>query len=266
MNVSLQQDLGVSMRNSRLAIVKTTNSQSRGLARNSERSPNPMRRKEQMNVIPLRLEEHVSTRKAYCPPADTPNCEHGKKIEAEKSPTDLLLAEIPHLRAFAISLSGSLNAADDLVQDTLVKAWEHFDSFEPGTNLRAWLITILRNNFCSIYRKHRREVQDIDGGYASQLSVRGAQEGRLELNDFRHALDQLPPEHREIVVLVGVTEMSYEEAAEICGIPKGTVKSRLNRARAKLVKLLGLTSVEDIGPDPISSGILCKPTSRHPAP
>ena len=217
---------------------------------------------EKLNVIPIRFDENAGCRKAVYGDFDAGGKKRGSDKRG-KTPTELLLAEIPHLRAFAISLSGSLNTADDLVQDTLVKAWEHFNSFEPGTNLRAWLITILRNNFCSIYRKHRREVQDIDGGYAGQLSVRGAQEGSLELNDFRHALDQLPPEHREIIVLVGVTELSYEEAAEICGIPKGTVKSRLNRARAKLVKILGLSGIEEIGPDPVSSGILSKPASRH---
>lgn len=246
------------MRSSRFAIATPANPKVRASPQHISRI-DPRK----LNVIPIRFDENTGVRKAS--PYAGFDIE-GRKAGSDKrtkTPTELLLAEIPHLRAFAISLSGSLNAADDLVQDTLVKAWEHFDSFEPGTNLRAWLITILRNNFCSIYRKQRREVQDIDGGYAGQLSVRGAQEGNLELNDFRHALDQLPPEHREIIVLVGVTELSYEEAAEICGIPKGTVKSRLNRARAKLVKILGLSGTEEIGPDPVSSGILSKPASRH---
>jgi RNA polymerase sigma-70 factor (ECF subfamily) len=255
------------MRNLRSALVKLNDDQMRGVVRRYERSPNPIRRKQQMNVVPLRFDEYAPTPKARRVDFDDTIRERaGNASVSQRDATSLLLAEIPHLRAFAISLSGSLTAADDLVQDTLVKAWEHFDSFEPGTNLRAWLITILRNNFCSIYRKRRREIQDIDGGYAGQLAVRGAQEGRLELNDFRRALEQLPPEHREIIVLIGVTEMSYDEAAEVCGIPKGTVKSRLNRARAKLVKLLGLTGVEEIGPDAVSCGILSKPTSRHSFP
>jgi RNA polymerase sigma-70 factor, ECF subfamily len=245
------------MRSSHLAIATPARPKDRVFSQRTARLE-----PEKLNVIPIRFDENAGCRKAVYGDFDAGG-KKGGSDKRGKTPTELLLAEIPHLRAFAISLSGSLNAADDLVQDTLVKAWEHFDSFEPGTNLRAWLITILRNNFCSIYRKHRREVQDIDGGYAGQLSVRGAQEGSLELNDFRHALDQLPPEHREIIVLVGVTELSYEEAAEICGIPKGTVKSRLNRARAKLVKILGLSGIEEIGPDPVSSGILSKPASRH---
>jgi RNA polymerase sigma-70 factor (ECF subfamily) len=257
--------LSKQIRRSRLAETKPLDAQIERLSRTTDRArETTAARSEKMNVIPIRLDERASAQKPpHRLPAGTARTKSGMSV---KTRTEFLLAEIPHLRAFAISLSGSLNAADDLVQDTLVKAWEHFDSFEPGTNLRAWLITILRNNFCSIYRKHRREVQDVDGGYAGQLSVRGAQEGRLELNDFRHALEQLPPEHREIIVLVGVTELSYEEAAEICGIPKGTVKSRLNRARAKLVKLLGLTSVEEIGPDAVSSGILSKPASKHSSP
>ena len=175
---------------------------------------------------------------------------------------DLLVAEIPYLRAFAISLSGSVTAADDLVQDTLVKAWSKFDSFEPGTNLRAWLITILRNNFYSIYRKHRREVQDSDGIHAAQVAVRGGQDSHMEMEDFKAALEQLAPEHREVLVMVGVTELSYEEAAEICGVAVGTIKSRVHRARARLAQLMGLAGTGDIGPDPVSSGILAHPASK----
>ena len=181
---------------------------------------------------------------------------------SDKSITDMLVAEIPHLRAFAISLSGSMNSADDLVQDTLVKAWTKFDSFEPGTNLRAWLITILRNTFYSIHRKYRREVQDADGIHAAQVAVRGGQDSRLDMDDFRRALDRLAPEHREILVMIGVTELSYEDAAAVCGVAVGTVKSRVHRARAKLVEIMGLAGTGDIGPDPVSSGILSRPASK----
>ena len=184
---------------------------------------------------------------------------------AAKSPADLLVAEIPYLRAFAISLSGSVSMADDLVQDTLVRAWAKFDSFQPGTNLRAWLITILRNNFYSIYRKRRKEVQDSDGKYAERLWVRGGQESRLEMDDFRRAMDELAPEHREALIMIGVTELSYDEAAAVCGVAVGTIKSRVHRARARLAAILGLTGVEDIGPDPLSLGGLGRPLSRHAA-
>ena len=180
----------------------------------------------------------------------------------QKTPTELLVAEIPYLRAFAISLSGSVTLADDLVQDTLVKAWAKFDTFEPGTNLRAWLITILRNNFYSMYRKRHGEIQDVEGRYAEQLSTRGGQESGLEMQEFRAALEELSPEHREVLLMVGVMGFSYEEAAEVCDVALGTVKSRVNRARARLAELLGLTGVEDIGPDPVDAGILSK-MARH---
>jgi RNA polymerase sigma-70 factor (ECF subfamily) len=184
----------------------------------------------------------------------------------EKTQGELLVKEIPYLRAFAISLAGSITAADDLVQETLVKAWTHFDSFDtfsPGSSLRAWLITILRNTFYSNYRKHHREVQDTDGFYSQQVAVRGGQESRLEMEDFRKALDKLSPEHREVLVMIGVTELSYDEAAKICGVATGTIKSRVNRARAKLADILGLTGVEEIGPDAIDSAATTKPQSKH---
>ena len=179
-----------------------------------------------------------------------------------KSTTELLVAEIPYLRAFAISLSGSMNAADDLVQDTLVKAWSKFDSFEPGTNLCAWLITILRNNFYSLYRKYRREVQDSDGVHAAQVAVRGDQDSHMEMEDFRQALDQLAPEHREVLVMIGVTELSYEDAAAICGVAVGTIKSRVHRARARLAQIMDLAGADDIGAAPVDAGILVRPRSR----
>ena len=184
-------------------------------------------------------------------------------VKPAQSPGDLLVAEVPYLRAFAISLSGSVSMADDLVQETLVKAWSKFHSFEPGTNLRAWLITILRNSFYSIYRKRRREVQDSDGIHAERLWVRGGQESRLELDDFRRAMDMLAPEHREALLMIGVTELSYEEAAAACGVAVGTVKSRVHRARAKLAAILGITGVEEIGADPISSSIPNRPASKR---
>jgi RNA polymerase sigma-70 factor (ECF subfamily) len=152
-----------------------------------------------------------------------------------------LIAEIPHLRAFAISLSGSITTADDLVQETMVKAWSHAESFEPGTNFRAWLITILRNTYFTAYRKQSRELQDSEGFYAERRTVEGDQEVKMEVQDMQKALSKLPDEYREILLLVGIAEVSYEEAAEICDVPIGTIKSRLNRARAKLAENLGLT-------------------------
>ena len=157
---------------------------------------------------------------------------------------DSLVAEIPNLRAFAASLSGSVTLADDIVQDTLLRAWSNSDKFQEGTNLRAWLFTILRNTYYSHYRKRAREVQDTDGIYASRLSVPGDQVSHLELADFRKALAKLPPEQREALTMIGATGLSYEEAAEICGVAIGTIKSRLNRARTKLAELLSAEGLE----------------------
>jgi RNA polymerase sigma-70 factor, ECF subfamily len=112
---------------------------------------------------------------------------------------DELVAEIMNLRAFAISLSGSASLADDLVQETLLRAWCKSDKFQPGTSLRAWLFTILRNIYYSNYRKRAREVQDSDGAYARRLVAMGDQESHLDLEDFRKALTKLPAEQREVL-------------------------------------------------------------------
>ena len=153
---------------------------------------------------------------------------------------DELLAEIRNLRAFAISLSGSVSLADDLVQEALLRAWSNSEKFQPGTSLRAWLFTILRNIYYSNYRKRSREVQDSDGLYARRLTVPGDQESHLDLEDFRQAMTKLPAEQREVLTLIGASGLSYEEAAVVCQVGIGTIKSRLSRARAKLVELLEL--------------------------
>jgi RNA polymerase sigma-70 factor (ECF subfamily) len=154
--------------------------------------------------------------------------------------SEFLIPEIPFLRAFAVSLSGSRSNADDLVQEALIKAWSHRASFQPGTNLRAWLVTILRNTYYSQYRRRSREVQDVDGKYAALMQVDGEQESNLALNDVHNALLKLAPEHREILLMIGVGGLSYEEVSQISNLAVGTVKSRLNRARAKLAQKLGL--------------------------
>lgn len=169
---------------------------------------------------------------------------------------DGLIREIPNLRAFAASLSGSMQLADDLVQDTLLKAWGNSDKFEPGTSLRAWLFTILRNTYYSLYRKRGREVQDSEGTYAERMATHGNQESHLDLADFRKALAKLPEEQREVLIMVGATGLSYEEAAEICGVAIGTIKSRVNRARTKLAELLSIGSVDDLGPDRASAAAM----------
>ena len=160
-----------------------------------------------------------------------------------------MLAAVPGLRAFALSLTRNPDDADDLVQETVVKAWAAFDRFEPGTNLNAWLFTILRNQFHTNYRKRRREVEDSDGKFAARLKAPPEQDGVVALHELHAALQRLPADQREALVLIGVERVSYEEAAAICGVAVGTIKSRVNRARFKLAELIGIASVEDLGPD-----------------
>ncbi len=161
-------------------------------------------------------------------------------------PRDELPGHLPALRAFAMSLTRNSARADDLVQDTIVKAWSNIDKFRPGSNLRAWLFTILRNTFYSDLRKRQRELPDPDGLHAARLCEKPAHDGRLAMNDFLRAFDQLSPEHREVLVLVGASGFAYEEAAQMMGVAVGTVKSRANRARARLAELLHLEKGEDI--------------------
>lgn len=167
-----------------------------------------------------------------------------------------LLALIPNLRAFAISLCGDADRADDLVQDTLVRAWDHLNKFQEGTNLRAWLFTILRNTYFSHYRKRRREVEDKEGARAAELAVLPEQYGHLDLEDFRRALNTLPADQREALILVGAAGFSYEEAANVCGCAVGTIKSRVNRARSRLATLLAVDDVGDLGPDNMTRAAL----------
>ena len=138
---------------------------------------------------------------------------------------DQMLATVPSLRAFAVSLTNSRDRADDLVQDTLMRAWANIDRFEQGTNLEAWLFTILRNRFHSEYRKRKREVEDADGSYAARLKVQPEQGVHLDFEDFRTALTKVPPDQREALLLVGAQGMSYEEAAQVTGVPVGTVRA-----------------------------------------
>jgi RNA polymerase sigma-70 factor (ECF subfamily) len=167
-----------------------------------------------------------------------------------------LVAAIPSLRAFAISLTGSSERADDFVQDTLMKAWSHLDRFERGTNLQAWLFTILRNSFFSEHRKRRREVEDVDGAYAGRLASAPEQPGRVAFEDFRIALLRLPTEQREALLLVGAQGFSYEEAAGICGCAVGTIKSRVNRARVRLAELLAIDDPEFDATDGVFMAVL----------
>ena len=155
-----------------------------------------------------------------------------------------LVSQMKVLRAFAISLTRNGARADDLVQETVMKAWANIHSFQPGTNMRAWLFTILRNSFYSERRKARREVGDEDGETAEGVAAKPDHDGRLNFADFRRAFGRLPDEQREVLILVGVLQHSYEDAAEMCGVRVGTIKSRLNRGRARLAELMELDESE----------------------
>lgn len=179
---------------------------------------------------------------------------------ARKDPRDRLGELLPHLRAFAISLCRNVAQADDLVQETILKAWRNFDKFDPDTNLEAWLFTILRNTYYSLLRKTSREVQDVDGAFASTLCDKPAHDGRLAFNDFQRAFDQLSPEHREVLILIGASGYSCEEAAEMMGVAVGTVKSRASRARKRLAELMQISEDEPLfsGTDGATTAVLSR--------
>lgn len=149
-----------------------------------------------------------------------------------------LVGLIPHLRAFARTLCGDLASADDLAQDTVMKAWDARSSYQMGTNMKAWTFMILRNQFYSEKRRSWRQTQ-LDQEAAERTLVATDDPGSpLALDELRQALTMLPSEQREALILVGAGGFAYEEAAEICGCAVGTVKSRVSRARRALQAIL----------------------------
>jgi RNA polymerase sigma-70 factor (ECF subfamily) len=160
----------------------------------------------------------------------------------DKTQTAMLDA-VPNLRAFAVSLCRNADRADDLVQETLLRAIAHIGSFRPGTNLHAWLFTILRNHFRSEYRQRKRMVEDVDGKHAEALTVLPEQVGWGIAEDLHEAMRKLAPHHRQALLLIGESGLSYEDAAAICDCEVGTMKSRVHRARLLLASLLSEESV-----------------------
>ena len=152
---------------------------------------------------------------------------------------------VPHLRAFARGLCGRPDMADDLVQETLLKAWAAQDRFEPGTSMRAWTFVILRNAYLTDMRRNRFRG-DYDETVAERiLTAPAGQEEPIHLSDMHRALLTLPPERREALLLVGAGGFSYEEAANICGCAVGTIKSRVGRARAALTSMIEEGTIPD---------------------
>lgn len=149
-----------------------------------------------------------------------------------------LTGVVPHLRAFARGLCGRPDLADDLVQETLLKAWAAQDRFEPGTSMRAWTFVILRNAYLTDMRRNRFRGEYDEGVAERILTAPAGQEEPIHLSDLHRALLTLPAERREALLLVGAGGFSYEEAAAICGCAVGTIKSRVGRARAALSEML----------------------------
>ncbi|MEE7446803.1 RNA polymerase subunit sigma-70 [Methylobacterium radiotolerans] len=168
----------------------------------------------------------------------------------EKAFQASLLGMVPNLQRFARSLLRSHVGADDLLQNTLLRAWRSRASFAPGTNLEAWLFTIMRNQFYNEHRKRGREVQDEDGAQAERMVSLPEQGGHLDLSDVQAALDRLAPPMRQALVLVAIENLTYEETAAVMQCRIGTVKSRVWRARTQLAEMLGYTGIE-VGSDDV---------------
>jgi RNA polymerase sigma-70 factor, ECF subfamily len=153
---------------------------------------------------------------------------------AESGVRSQIAALLPDLRGFARFLARDRGAADDLVQDALVRALGALDQFQPGTNVKAWLFTIVRNAFYEGARRRKREVRALEQHSHSEEAAHPAQEARAEVRDLQALIWTLPPLLREALILVGAQEMTYDEAALVCNVPVGTIKARVSRGRTAL--------------------------------
>ncbi|GAA4531644.1 sigma-70 family RNA polymerase sigma factor [Chelativorans composti] len=158
---------------------------------------------------------------------------------APKPPNSEIVELIPALRAFARTFCRDINDADDLVQETLVKGLSHLHQFEAGTSMKSWLFTIMRNTFYTRVKIARREAPGAADCISARPAVSATQEWSARGLEIHNAIQQLPEQQREVMMLIGVLGMSYEETAAICNCAMGTVKSRLNRARLRLLAVLG---------------------------
>jgi RNA polymerase sigma-70 factor (ECF subfamily) len=167
-----------------------------------------------------------------------------------------LIDLLPNLRAFARSLCGNPDWADDLVQEAIVRAWANQTSFQPGTNLKAWLFTILRNYFYNEIRKKKRSVELEGQDGTLQVGLNESQPAQLHLADLARELGKLSPEQREALILISVDGFSYEKAADICNCAVGTVKSRVARARKQLEARLGGPDIGTVLPRAAGGSIM----------
>jgi RNA polymerase sigma-70 factor (ECF subfamily) len=177
-------------------------------------------------------------------------------MNMEQSARDAMLGAIPQLRAYAVSLSRNEQQADDLVQEALLRACDNISHFEPGTNMTAWLITILRNHFYSEYRRRITQMQNIDGLHASPPVTKANQSAYSEYVELCGALGTLPPQMREALLLIAEAGLTYEEAALVCGCAVGTVKSRVHRGRARLAAILSVEYPHCFEEDRVSAAVM----------
>lgn len=181
----------------------------------------------------------------------------GRILQASDTPEfqEALVEVLPHLRAFARSLTRRREQADDLVNDTVVRALAAAEQFQPRTNFKAWMFTILRNLYYNEGRKNRSMVP-FDDIESYLHAIPPAQHAALEFCDFRRAFWQLSDDHREVLILVGASGLGYDEAAKVCGCAVGTIKSRVSRARSELLGLMSGDALELARTDrpPVSGG------------
>ncbi len=149
-----------------------------------------------------------------------------------------LVSLLPHLRAFSRGLCGRPDQADDLVQETVMRAWTARESFAEGSNMKAWTFTIMRNHFLNFLRQQRRKDMTYVEGLDADAPVVANQEDGVHVSDLQAALNRLPDDRREALLLVGAGGLSYDEAAAICGVAAGTMKSRVSRGRAQLALII----------------------------
>jgi RNA polymerase sigma-70 factor (ECF subfamily) len=149
----------------------------------------------------------------------------------------IITDQIPRLRRYARALTGDRIAADDLVQDTLERAWSKLHMWRQGSDMRAWMFSIMHNTFINQIRKNQPDTVSMSDD-ALEVPTRATQEDSLQMRDLASAIGKLPFDYREVILLIGLEQMSYEEAAQVLGVPLGTVMSRLSRGRERLRSLM----------------------------